>query len=260
LGAGASVSVAAAPRRFYSEASTTTTAQPTSSSSSAPIPPHPVTASEASSQDTTSAAVASRYRIKSGLILTRPPILTRELTPFEEAFFLYQKRLNERLTAPFRRAFFFKKDTAADLDWRIKLKERKGVPNKDIGRYNPRGRMAWNDEVMVGSTTSSTEYIYDRLLTDAEMRVSEDGEEIPPEDRVPVERPMPRRTEADEKNDVRRLDRALDRTLYLVVRKGAEDKGIWQFPAGDVPTHENLHEVRSTSSVPYIHLCTCPLI
>jgi large subunit ribosomal protein L46 len=72
------------------------------------------------------------------------------------------------------------------------------------------------------------------------MRVSEDGEEIAEEERVPVERPMGRRTEADEKADVKRLDRALERTLYLVV-KGKDGK--WRFPEGDVPTQEALHEV-----------------
>ncbi|KAM7193266.1 39S mitochondrial ribosomal protein L46 domain containing protein [Naviculisporaceae sp. PSN 640] len=186
-----------------------------------------------------SAATAPvRYRIKSGIILTRPPLLTKLPTPFESAFYLYQKRLNERLQARFRPAMYFKKDTAPELDWKIKLKERRGVPGKDIGRYNPHGRMAWNDEVLVGSTTGNPETIMEKLLLDAEQRVSDDGEILPDEDRVPVERPMPRRTEADEKNDVRRLDRRLDETLYFVVEKG----GKWQFPAGLVPTEEALHE------------------
>jgi len=184
----------------------------------------------------------SHYSIKSGLILTRPPLLTRTLHPFETAFFLYQKRLEERLSAPFRKGFYFRRDTPAELDWRIKVRERHGVAGRDIGRYNPRGRMGWNDEVLVGSPLGEgEEAVRERILTDAEMRVSEDGEEIPREDRAKVERPMPRRTRSDEEGDVRKLDRALDRTLYLVVKKG--EAGAWQFPAGDVLTSENLHEV-----------------
>ncbi|KAL2137175.1 hypothetical protein VTI74DRAFT_7722 [Chaetomium olivicolor] len=211
-------------RRYYAaEAATAQQPQPTT-------PPPPVT------------TTAPGYRIKSGVILTRAPLLTREQTPFESAFYFYQKRLNERLTAPFRRQFYFKQDTAADLDFRIKLRERHGVPAKDIGRYNPRGRMAWNDELLVGSKTSDPQEMLEKLLADAEVRVSEDGEPIAPEERVPVERPMPRRTEADEKNDVRRLDRALDRTLYLVVRRGEGETGVWEFPTGVVPTEETLHE------------------
>lgn len=185
---------------------------------------------------------STHYRIKSGIILTRPPLLTRDQTPFESAFYLYQKRLNERLAVPFNRKFYFRTDTAPQLDYNIKLKERHGVAGKDIGRYNPRGRVAWNDEVLVGSHTSTPDFVLNNLLADAEVRISEDGEEITEDERVPVERPQPRRTEADEKNDVRRLDRALDRTLYLVVKNGEGEKAEWTFPAGDVPTHETLHE------------------
>ncbi|KAK4156737.1 39S mitochondrial ribosomal protein L46-domain-containing protein [Chaetomidium leptoderma] len=209
-------------RRYYAaEAATATTT--TTTTTTTPPPPSPPAATTTTTTTTTD---APHYRIKSSLILTRAPLITPEQTPFESAFFLYQKRLNERLTAPFRRGFFFKPDTAADLDFGVKLHERRGVPAQDIGRYNPRSRMAWNDEVLVGSTTSSPADVVERLLADAEVRVSEDGEPIADEERVPVEKPMPRRTEADKKGDVRRLDRALERTLYLVVRKGGEgDQG-----------------------------------
>ncbi|KAK4123369.1 hypothetical protein N657DRAFT_597904 [Parathielavia appendiculata] len=219
-------------RRYYAAEATAAT------STFQPTPPPPVT----TTTPEPSPSAGSHYRIKSSLILTRPPLLTREQTPFESAFYLYQKRLNERLTAPFRRAFYFKPDTAADLDFGIKLKERHGVPAKDIGRYNPRSRMGWNDEVLVGSTTSDPNHMVERLLRDAEVRVSEDGEPIATEERVPVERPMPRRTEADEKRFVKRLDRALDRTLYLVVKRGEGERAVWEFPTGAVRTEETLHE------------------
>lgn len=182
----------------------------------------------------------AEYRIKSGVILTRAPLITRALTPFENAFFFYQKRLNERLVLPFRHTFFFKKDTAADLDWRIKFRERGEIAAKELGRYYAQGRNAWNDELLVGSTLSSEERLRDILLKDAELRVTEDGEEAPPDEIVPAERPMDRITEADKTNDIRRLDRALDRTLYLIVQR---TDGQWQFPAEDVPTDQQLHEV-----------------
>ncbi|KAK4230875.1 39S mitochondrial ribosomal protein L46-domain-containing protein [Podospora fimiseda] len=222
---------ASIPTQFYSAEAAAT--QPTITSTTT-TPPPPLPTKEKTLPK------PNPYLIKSGVILSRPPILTRLPTPFEASFYLYQKRLNERLSAPFRKDFYFKQDTALDLDWRIKLKERHGVPAKDIGRYNPRGRMAWNDEVLVGSTTSDPQHIVETLLKDAEVRVSEDGEEIAPEERIPVERPMPRTTEADEKNDVRRLDRRLDETLYLVVKRGEENE--WGFPEGQVPTQEALHE------------------
>ncbi|KAL2271430.1 hypothetical protein VTJ83DRAFT_801 [Remersonia thermophila] len=241
----------ASRRRYATEASTapgSTSQQPSPSSRASPPPPSPPPVASTPPASTTAATPQAadpnprHYTIQAGIILTRAPLLTREQTPFESAFYLYQKRLNERLTAPFRPAFYFKPDTALDLDWRLKLRERHGVPAKDIGRYNPRGRMAWNDEVMAGSPVGDPDNIRDKLLADAEVRVSEDGEPIPAEDRVPVERPMPRRTEADEKADTRRLDRALDKTLYLVVKKGSGEQARWEFPSGLVTTDEALHE------------------
>ncbi|KAI2626630.1 39S mitochondrial ribosomal protein L46-domain-containing protein [Hypoxylon sp. NC1633] len=181
----------------------------------------------------------AEYRIKGGIILTRAPLLTRPLTPFENAFYFYQKRLNERLVLPFRHTLFFKKDTATDLDWRIKFEERGRIAAKELGRYYAKGRNAWNDELLVGSTLSSEERLREILIKDAEFRVTEDGEEAKPDEIVPVERPMDRITEADKTNDVRRLDRKLDSTLYLVVQGG---DGKWQFPAEDVPTDEHLHQ------------------
>ncbi len=109
-----------------------------------------------------------------------------------------------------------------------------------MGRYYAQGRNAWNDELLVGSTLSDEDRIREILLKDAENRVTEDGEEAQPDEIVPVERPMDRITEADKTNNVRRLDRKLDRTLYLVFQD--KDK-MWQFPSGDVPTDERLHEV-----------------
>lgn len=141
---------------------------------------------------------------------------------------------------PFRHTLFFKKDTASDLDWRIKFEERGRVPGKELGRYYAKGRNAWNDELLVGSTLSSEDRVREILLKDAEQRVTEDGELAQPDEIVQAEKPTDRITEADKTNNVRRLDRKLDRTLYLVVQ--SKDKK-WQFPTDDVPTDENLHEV-----------------
>lgn len=174
------------------------------------------------------------------MILTRPPLLTRPLTSFESAYYFYQKRLNERLTLPFTQAAFFKRDTPPQLDWAEKLRERNGVVAREIGQYNGRSSTAWDDELRVGDKLSSPEALMESILKDAEARVSEDAEVIPPEDRVPVERPMDRVTEADRKGDVRRLDRELSRTLYLVVQT---EQGKWEFPTASVRTNEALHEV-----------------
>lgn len=179
------------------------------------------------------------YDVRTGLVLTRPPLLTRTLHPFENAYFFYQKRLEERLNTPFITSIYFKPDTAAQLDWSLKVQERGGTVAKELGTYHGKSSNAWDDELKVGDQLSSQESVLNSLLKDAAARVSDDAEVIAPEDVVPVERPVERLSEADKKNDVKRLDRQMERTLYLVV-KGPDG---WGFPA-DVIKDENLHEVR----------------
>lgn len=184
---------------------------------------------------------ASLYSLKAGLILSRPPLLTREQTAFEKAFYLYQKRLNERLATPFARHFYFKTGQPATIDFSIKWSERGHTMAREIGRMVRSGKWAWDDELLVGKGDELAEpdSVREALYTDAESRVSEDGEALTFEDRIRIERPLPRETEGDRSGDLRRLDRALDRTLYLVVKKG----GLWRFPQARVWPDEGLHEV-----------------
>jgi len=148
---------------------------------------------------------------------------------------------------PFTRYFYFKKDTPADHDWKLKAKERNGQPARELGGYNAYGDLGWNDELLVGDTLSETQSMVDALVRDAEVRAVEgkDGKSMEVQEgdlvgRETVERPLGRITEADKKKDVRRLDRKLGRTLYLVV-KGGDEK--WRFPAGKLEGRENLHNV-----------------
>lgn len=197
------------------------------------------------------------YKIRAGIILSRPPILTRTPCAFERAFYLYQKRLNERTTSPFAHKFYFKPQQPASIDFKLKFDDRYHVMTREVGRHRQtqpdgsvgsldrltrKGRDAWDDEALldVGSLYSEPEYMLERLYTEAESRVSEDGEELAFDDRLQIERPLPRKTEADRTWDLTRLDRALDRTLYLVVQRS---EGWWQFPSDEVRPDEALHEV-----------------
>ncbi|KAF4498507.1 MRPL17-mitochondrial ribosomal, large subunit [Fusarium agapanthi] len=208
------------PARLYSSLAAAVAKTPTDTSTPAPTSSPPP------------------YDVRSGVILTRPPLVTRKLHPFENAFFFYQKRLEERLNTPFITGIYFKPDTARRLDWNIKVQERKGTVAKELGVYNGKSSKAWDDELKVGDELSNQETIVKSLLRDAEARVSDDAEIIAPEDVTPVEPPADRVTEADRKGDVQRLDRQLDRTLYLVVK----GKDGWGFPADVIPKDENLHE------------------
>lgn len=93
----------------------------------------------------------------------------------------------------------------------------------------------------MGDPLSSPEAATASLLKDAQARISDDAEVIAPEDLIEAPAPQPRTTEADAKNDVKRLDRKLDQTLYLVVK----GKDGWGFPADVLAESENLHVVRS---------------
>lgn len=203
------------------------------------------------------------------MVLSRPPQITRDLHPFEKAFFLYQRRLNERLALPFTRYFYFKKGTPADAEWKRKAKERL-TPARDIGIYDAYGKEQWNDEVLVGARESEPEWQVEMLVRDAEgsgvgeaaAGVAVDkGEEVDMDEghenkrdvgmvggveqvikREEVERPLRRVTEADRLGDLKSLDRLLHRTLYLLV-KGVG--GRWEFPNGRLSGKETLHQVCS---------------
>lgn len=191
------------------------------------------------------ASAAAPYTVQSGIVLSRPPLLTRPQHPFESSFFFYQRRLNERLTLPFSRYFYFKKDTPPDLAWKRKAALRNGSPARDLGGYNPYAETGWNDEVLVGVETGQRA-TREALVEDAVNR-GLSAEEAGAEEEEVVERPLERWTEADASKDVRRLDRKLTRTLYLVVKNG---EGKWQFPAGELVGRENLHQVRCVVGLP----------
>jgi large subunit ribosomal protein L46 len=187
--------------------------------------------------------------------------LTRDLTSFEKAFYLYQKRLNERLALPFTRYFYFKKGTPQTLEFKRKVKARQTVA-RDIGQYNAYAEDGWNDEVQIGSKLGEPEDIIDKIIRDAEGKDIVDaepqgdaatgGEAVTGNPAVGegvlkrvgdlnVVRPAPRKTEADSANDQKSLSRAMDRTLYLLVK---DEEGHWRFPQDRVYGRENLNQVR----------------
>ncbi|KAF1830571.1 50S ribosomal subunit L30 [Decorospora gaudefroyi] len=182
---------------------------------------------------------STSYAVNTGVVLSRPPQITRDLHPFEAAFFLYQRRLNERLALPFTRYFYFKKRTPADVEWKRKMRQRL-TPARDIGRYKGYGEEAWNDELLVGADESNFEHQVGKLLEDAEQSGLEGAADTTGATKVdhePVDKPMPRVTEADRQHDTKSLNRALQRTLYLLVKN---KDGQWQFPQ-DRLKEENLH-------------------
>lgn len=176
-------------------------------------------------------------------MLSRAPRLTRELTPFEKSFYLYQRRLNERLVLPFQRYFYFKRGTPADIDWKKKYKERL-TPARDIGKYSAYGPEAWNDELLVGAVESEPEHQVQSLINDAQKTTNSSSsmsDDQAEEEEIP--RPLDRVTEADRKRDFKSLDRLLHRTLYLLVQVKEGDNLSWVFPSAQLQQLENLRKV-----------------
>ncbi|KAL8952110.1 MAG: hypothetical protein Q9183_007412, partial [Haloplaca sp. 2 TL-2023] len=211
-----------------------------SAAQAGPIEPPP--SGRALPSNTPSTSLRTTYAIKASVLLSRPPILTRDLTPFEKAYFLYQKRLNERLALPFTRYFYYQKGTPGDVEWKRKIKERL-TPARDIGAYNAYGKEGWNDELLMGAKESEPESAIEALVRDAEVEVQKGGEEsgetTQEVKKEVVQKPMPRITDADRMGDTKSLDRSLQRTLYLLVRNG--EKGKWWFPSDGLVGRESLH-------------------
>jgi len=214
---------------------------------------------------TSSPTTKSEFEVNVGIVLSRPPILTKEPNSFEKAFWFYQKRLNERLVMPFSRYFYFKKDTPTDTDWKIKAKERNYQPARELGGYNAYSDQGWNDELLVGDKLSETSTMVEALVRDSQPRAVEgkdgkpmvvEGAESSLHDDNKIEMPLPRNTAADKANDRTRLDRKLDETVYLCVSKQDKETGklSWSFPAGPLEGRENLHQVCFQVSS-YIQMC-----
>lgn len=184
-----------------------------------------------------------RIVVKAGVVVSRPPLLTPDPHPFDTAFHLYQRRLNERLVLPFSQYFHYKRGTPAFENWRTKRRERGGVAARDLGDYSAYTKESWNDEVLIGDSTADPQKIVAQLVEE-EGRQSE----FTGEDGDTKLAGLKRATEADQKQDQKSLERSLSRTLYLLVRNKSTSKGedaasSWRFPSGDVEGKEGLKEV-----------------
>lgn len=186
-----------------------------------------------------------RIVVKAGVVVSRPPLITPDPHPFDTAFYLYQRRLNERLVLPFSQYFHYKRGTPAFEHWRTKRRERGGIAARDMGKYNAYTKESWNDEVLIGDESAQPQRIVEQLVEE-EGRGSEFVGEG--EDAAAKLAGLKRVTQADTKDDQTSLERTLSRTLYLLVRPKAQSKAAdaatsWRFPSGDLQQKEALKEV-----------------
>lgn len=189
-------------------------------------------ASAASSSPASDAAVSSgssSTKIISSLILSRPPVLLREPTKFEQAYHEYNRQLSEALQQPFPKDFYFKKGSAAEK----RFEEDQASSPQGFSAIAAEASKA-SSKSAKGAKSKDASASSSASAASSASAVTADGEA--------ESRPLPRTTEADAKNDVRSLERKLDRTLYLVVK---QKSGTWRFPAKALndTKHQNLHDV-----------------
>lgn len=195
----------------------------------------PSAASTSSAPPSSEPAASSSTKIISSLILSRPPVVLREPTKFEQAYHEYNRQLSEALQQPFPKDFYFKKGSAAekrfDEDQTSSPLGFSAIAAAASGSATKgKGAKASKDAGAGAAASASTPAASSNAVADAEVE----------------NRPLPRTTEADAKNDVRSLERKLDRTLYLVVKqKSGKGAATWRFPAKALNNikRENLHDV-----------------
>ncbi|KAG2223081.1 hypothetical protein INT45_008929 [Circinella minor] len=158
--------------------------------------------------------VIKNNRILASVILSRAPQITRDSTSFEKAYFDYKEKIERQNATTFPTEFYFKKGSLAERRWKEEEAARR--------------------DAMSNSQTSLTEAA---AKTQAQLEQNDTAAASMNK----VEKAS-RLTEADIKKDVKSLDRALQRTLYLVVHKPEDTQHPWQFPQGQIDSAEYLHE------------------
>ncbi|ORY89446.1 hypothetical protein BCR35DRAFT_300632 [Leucosporidium creatinivorum] len=149
-------------------------------------------------------AASSSQRIVAAALLSRPPLLLPALTPLEESYYTYQRRLHRALAKPLSASteWFFKKGSASE---------------KSFVAFDQKVDKERGDEGELSAYVKA-------------------GEEVEGAPEV-----VGRESEADRKGDVTSLERKMDRTLYLLLKKDRKDNA-WQFPQGGVEADESLLE------------------
>lgn len=161
------------------------------------------------------ATSAQTAKIHAGLLLSRIPIVTRDVTAFENAYYTYQSELQSRLMWTFPQYFYFRKGSIAERNY---LDAQRGPVVKQPNVWFPKGV----PDVKHGRERRTRQNIViprDETKEGDEQSVSR-----------PV-KPNSRITKADELNDVTSLERKLSRTLYLLIQ---DESSRWKFPAFDI--------------------------
>ncbi|KAH3680138.1 hypothetical protein WICMUC_000539 [Wickerhamomyces mucosus] len=160
--------------------------------------------------------------IKSALLLVRQPIVTPDLTKFEEVYYNYQEELERRLMWTFPQYYYFKKGSLSERRF---VKAQKGPVSKQPGVFFQKGIP---DIVHNRERRSKQEIIIPKEEYDESSSMSDFNRPVVPNSRI---------TEADKTNNVKSLERKLPRTLHLLIK---DEKLGWKLPSFELSEKDKL--------------------
>ena len=160
--------------------------------------------------------------IKAALLLTRQPIVTPDLTELEKAYFNYQEELERRLMWTFPHYYYFKKGSLSERRF---IKAQKGPVSNQPNVLFEKGEpdVVHNRERRLKQEVRIPKEEYE------ESSMSDISRPVVPNSRI---------TDADRANDITSLERALPRTLHLLVNEN--NKG-WKLPSFALAQGTTLH-------------------
>ncbi|KAL3233890.1 Large ribosomal subunit protein mL46 [Nakaseomyces bracarensis] len=164
--------------------------------------------------------------IRVGMVLSRVPLVSPELTEMERKYYKYMSELERRLMWTFPAYFYFKKGTLSEHRF---YAAQKGPISKQEGVWFPKGV----PDIKHGRERSMKQNIVlpknKSELQDGASEGDDISRPIAPNSII---------TKADESGDVLSLERQLRRTLYLLVK---DNEGSWRFPNFDLGEEKSLH-------------------
>jgi len=166
------------------------------------------------------------YRIVAATILNRAPLLTPTPHPFEQEYYAYQARIARAISSPLPMDVYFKPGSM--LERKFALEERQREKDAFGEDFMPAIELTVEESGKGGGKS-----LADQLEEEAGLE----------------EKPRPRIHRADTENDVKSLDRAGERNIYLLVKKNRK-RDAWKFPQGGLEKTEALHMVRAMDDGP----------
>jgi large subunit ribosomal protein L46 len=166
----------------------------------------------------TQVQASTKPNISTAVILNRSPILTRTPEPFETAFHTYQQRIRRAISNPFPHDFYFKQGSL--LQTRFNMEDRE------------REKVAFGASFVPPEDVDPEKAAADRAAVEQLAQQEGEGEEL-----------ASREHESDRTGDVKSLDRAGQRNLYLLLLAEENGKDVWRFPQGPLEKNEWLHQV-----------------